>query len=455
MPGINLYYGSKRGYGTGGRGSKWYRSKYAGNYRNLKSNYRIFRNVGQKLAASSQRDAATVVISRITSVPISILTETVMVPNPENPQQQVQVTRLTNGAVAINHWDQLRQSQYFPNYAPMFDQIKINSIRVKITGSQAGSAMTSNVSPAIVCAFDRNGLSVGQSINSSTISTYSSAQLKQWSTGNAFCMYQYIYPSTIMEKGQYLPTESLVESTGADAISKNPCNNLSDPTLPFKPITLLAVDMGGVVFSAAQTFSFTIEFEYNVTFRGMRKPILNTSAYSPLVIDVTDQDVKDGIVIYDEGPYKPVTINLSAITAGTPSTPTVPKFNGVLADFKDPSSYVPFTEFKYTDIAISVIVPAKSTILCFSRWQYPGENFLPVILVTGQENSDSGNLKVSLLSGDFYYIFNDSGEFGYDYYQWLSYDANTPIFALYPHGTDSVNVSLNPDMINLTFPDKI
>ena len=100
-----------------------------------------------------------------------------------------------SAAVAINHWDSLRVSSYFNNYAPMYDQMKLDKIRMKITGNQAGTAQTSNLSPAVVLAFDRNGLSPSQEVSTATISTYSSAQLKQWSTGNAFVMYQTFYPS--------------------------------------------------------------------------------------------------------------------------------------------------------------------------------------------------------------------------------------------------------------------
>ena len=141
----------------------------------------------------------------------------------------VQVTSgNTNGATVISHWNELRQSAFFPNYAPMYDQMKIEKIRVKVTGSRAGSAQTSNVSPAVVLAFDRNGLSPSQQVTSATISTYSSAQLKQWSSGNAFTMWQTIFPSTIMEKGQYIPTESLVNPSD-DSTSENPCTYLSAP----------------------------------------------------------------------------------------------------------------------------------------------------------------------------------------------------------------------------------
>lgn len=193
-------------------------------------------------------------ISRIASFPVTI------------------AINQSNSAIAINHWNQLRLSQFFPNYGPMYDQMKLDKIRVKVTGSQAGTAQTANVSPSVVLAFDRNGLTTDTQVSSAVVSTYSSAQLKQWSSGNAFTMYQTIYPSTIMEKGQYIPTESLQNPTGAANVTSNPCNNYSDPTLPFKPITLLAVDMGSLQLAAANTFSFTLEFEYTVTFRGMRKP---------------------------------------------------------------------------------------------------------------------------------------------------------------------------------------
>lgn len=208
-------------------------------------------------AARQQKDAATVTISRIATVPVVI----------SNGYQ--------SAAVAINHWDSLRLSSYFNNYAPMYDQMKLDKIRMKLTGNQAGTAQTSNLSPAVVLAFDRNGLSPSQEVSTATISTYSSAQLKQWSTGNAFVMYQTFYPSTIMEKGQYIPTDSLLDpSLTANQVSQNPAYNLSDPTLPFKPISMLGVDLG-ISAPSNQTFAFTVEFEYTVTFRGMRKPSLS------------------------------------------------------------------------------------------------------------------------------------------------------------------------------------
>lgn len=223
------------------------------------------RATGNARAARQQRDSATVTISRFASVPVVIPVG-------------------SSGATTIlNHWDNLRLSEFFTHYAAMYDQMRIDKIKLKLTGSQGGSAQTINISPNVVLAFDRNGLDPSQVVDVTNISTYSSAQLKTWSVGNAFSMYQTIYPFTIMEKGQYIPTNSL-RDPGTDATASNPCTNLTFSALPFKPISLLGVSVGFNT-EAANTFSFTGEFEYTVTFRGMRKP---TAAYvAPVDVSFT------------------------------------------------------------------------------------------------------------------------------------------------------------------------
>lgn len=253
--------------------SGWrYRYKYGTrSSRRWKSGSRL-RALGNAKAARQQRDAATVTINKIAQITATI---------PANASAS---------SVIINHWNMLRLSDYFPNYAPMYDQMKLNKIRVKLTGFRAGTAQTANISPAVILAFDRNGLNPGQTVSPALISTYSSAQLKQWSTGNSFSMYQSIYPSTIMEKGQYIPTGSLDDPSDNEEPS-NPCTNESDSTLPFKPISLLSVDLGATVGAAAQTFAFTAEFEYTVTFRGMRKPSLSSS---PVLVPFADTLTSNG-----------------------------------------------------------------------------------------------------------------------------------------------------------------
>lgn len=216
-------------------------------------------------AARQQRDNATVTINRIFGTALTV------------PAQE------GTTAVAISLWDEFRKSQYYNNYAPMFDQVCINKIRVKFTGQNAINAGTA-YSPTMIMAFDRNGLDPSSTSipNADLISTYSSAQIKQWSTGNAFAMYQTIYPTTIAEKGQYVPTTSLMQATGTADTPSNPCNLISYMGLPFKPVVLLATALP-VVPATAVTLQLMCEIEYVVTFRGMRKPSIggNVTAPSP------------------------------------------------------------------------------------------------------------------------------------------------------------------------------
>ena len=214
-----------------------------------------------------------------------------------------------SGGVAVPLWEILRSSQFFPNYQPMFDQVRFDKCRVKVTGSAADTGLTGFSSPTVCMAFDRNGLNATQVnsavpnsqhcnvlLNSSLVSTYSSSQIKQWSAGNSFVMYQTIMPSTILEKGQYIPTGSLVRVTEQNLLStSNPCNILTDPTVPFKPVVLIAVTSPFVNVNDNMSFSFTVEFEFVVTFRGMRKPSLGSELtvgspdnLIPLVENITE-----------------------------------------------------------------------------------------------------------------------------------------------------------------------
>lgn len=419
------------------------------------------RAIGNARAGRQQRDAATVTISRIASVAISIPAAG-STPSTAPPGQGTIPDTYWNVAT-INHWNQLRQSTYFNNYAPMYDQMKIDKIRMKVTGSQAGTSVTANISPAVVLAFDRNGLDESQiatatsyPLSTALISTYSSAQMKQWSTGNAFSMYQTIYPSTIMEKGQYVPTNSL-EAPSTETEGTNPCALLSDATLPFKPVSLLGVSLGGTNVDAVNTFSFTIEYEYTVTFRGMRKPSLSYSDdVSPLSVNVTDSDVTNGRLYFDDGPYNPVSVNLSNITPqpqyiqfqdtitqnGTydqiipqgqavnrvsiiVNVPTTnPTLTGFLEDADKPSTFHPFSDFGYNTTETSISIPVK-TFYCIIEdddLNLDIENYR--ILIDSNRTQDVQTLDVK--PPFYYYITSYTGVVGPDLQNYLAIDANTP-----------------------------
>lgn len=241
------------------------------------------RVIGNSRSARQQRDAATVTISRFTTLSVPVL------------------NGATGGTAFIQHWDSLRNSTYFSNYSGMYDQIKIDKIRVKLNGTNAG-ATTDAISPTVVIAFDRNGLDSSQLAADGTslttgvngIATYSSAQTKQWSNGNSFVMYQTIYPSTIMEKGQYIPTDSLTTTVS----SANPAYAITDSTMPFKPVTLVGVSTNGITTLANATYIFSAEIEYTVTFRGMRKPSLSSSSGDISLIPLNENIASNGTFSY-------------------------------------------------------------------------------------------------------------------------------------------------------------
>nr|WDW25905.1 MAG: putative capsid protein [Canine stool-associated circular virus] len=419
------------------------------------------RAIGNARAGRQQRDAATVTISRIASVAISIPAAG-QTPNTAPPGYGT-IPDVYWNVATINHWNQLRQSTYFNNYAPMYDQMKIDKIRMKVTGSQSGTSITSNISPAVVLAFDRNGLDESQiasgtnyPLTTATVSTYSSAQMKQWSTGNAFTMYQTIYPSTIMEKGQYVPTNSL-EAPSTEVEGTNPCALLSDATLPFKPTSLLGVTLGGTNLDAVQTFSFTIEYEYTVTFRGMRKPSLAYSDdFSPLSVNVTDSDVTNGELYYDDGPYNPVSVNLSnitpqpqyiqfqdtitqngtydqiipqgqavnrvSITVNVPTTKAT--LTGFLQDADKPSTFHPFSDFGYNTTETSISIPIR-TYFCIIEDDFLNqdvENYRIYI----DANKTSNVLSLSVNPPFYYFISSYTEVGGPDLQNYLAIDANTP-----------------------------
>lgn len=283
-----------------------------GTYSSRRSSIRS-RSTGNTRAARAQRDSATVVINRIAPFNVYIYGE-----HYESSGGTV------HGAIAISHWDELRKSQFFPNYSSMYDQMRLDKTRIKITGSQAVAGENPYSSPSIILAFDRNGLNSTQYVklpnaqvpsskpavafpDPNLVSTYSSAQTRQWSSGNSFSMYQTVYPSTIQEKGQYIATGALqapidpstITGNIPDSEFANPCSFWQHQSYPFKPVTLLAVRLPQPVKSQ-NTYIFNIEFEFTVTFRGMRKPGIAASSQSLqndlLLTPFSETIVSNGIV---------------------------------------------------------------------------------------------------------------------------------------------------------------
>lgn len=240
---------------------------------------------GNMRAARQQRDTANVVVNKISSVSFNLEEESEGSP-----------TRTNSAAILL--WPQLKESEYFINYAGMFDQVRINKVRVKVTGQNTSNT---NISPTVLLAFDRNGLDYGatQIPLFNRLSTYSSANVRQWSTGNSFIIYQTIYPTTMGEKSQYIPTSSLLSDKAAGVTpilygnttyASNGVSTLGDPSdimspiaspsIPFKPLAYISALLTNVITATDGTTlhygcSFLVELSFSLTFRGMRKPGLD------------------------------------------------------------------------------------------------------------------------------------------------------------------------------------
>lgn len=256
------------------------------------------RALGNYRAARQQRDASQVNLS----IPLQCTAASTVI----NVQGH---DPFHSGTYAINIWDLLRKSSFYQSYANMYDQVKIDRIRIKITPTEWTFNAGDNAVKAItlISAWDRTGLSQEQlevivddlgddktvgniadnnydglyvKLSGSELSTYSSAITKNLNPGTSISMTRTLYPSTIQEKAQFVNTADLkawygaydankhryvgwtlpeqvvrraqgqaevepLEVLDSFAQSHNPCYLQEDVSIPFKP-TLLLGCLGGV-----------------------------------------------------------------------------------------------------------------------------------------------------------------------------------------------------------------
>lgn len=212
------------------RRSAW-SSRYYGRYgrRNWVYSSRSKRRaIGNQKAANQQKDAATVNLSIQHKCSTSYI------------KKDINGDKFNTGVYALNIWDLLRKSEFYQSYAGMYDQVKIERIKLKLTPTQW--TFTSNgansVQALTICtAWDRTGLSdeqvkliknnvaisgdnmgvIGTSGNTDglytnlneDICTYSSAQTKNLNPGSSCTIVRYLYPSSLIEKSCYVNTADL------------------------------------------------------------------------------------------------------------------------------------------------------------------------------------------------------------------------------------------------------
>ena len=231
--------------------ARWNRSgRYYGRNRNgygyirTRNYYRRSRASGNIRAAKQQADQATFTIN----VPSTIEAANYTTADPLNPNNTVNY-----GVYPLNIFEQLRKSEFYNSYASMYDEFKIDKIKVKLLpteftytvtqGQDSGPSKFRNVT--VYTAWDRTGLSkdqirilathlqkdsskigiVTRSTNQETgvttvtddgdgiycivgnnITTYSSAESRVVNPGTNTQIIRWLNPKTMEEKGQWLST---------------------------------------------------------------------------------------------------------------------------------------------------------------------------------------------------------------------------------------------------------
>ena len=236
--------------------------RYGRRYSSYGRSYRG-RSRGQFAAANGQRDVSRQVLkwSQVQTISAKQISTDGGNGNLVTSQQ---------GYSSFNAWTALANSGFYDLFAQMYDQIKLNAIKVKITLlSAAENIFSSTNNPVFVSAWDRNGITYQTNDLDQPfrfVSSYGSAITRPMTVGANFGMERYLYASTMSEKSQYVPT-SIVEALG------NSANTLDDAdvarSFPFKPALLLAI-FSSASDSANQTLNFNVEWQFDVTFRGTR-----------------------------------------------------------------------------------------------------------------------------------------------------------------------------------------
>lgn len=206
---------------------------------------------------------------------------TMVIKYSQTVEVQTDVPNTQSAGVYRNIYAVLQNSPMFSSFLNMYDQFKIDGAQVKVLQTNSNNTYQNINNPlTIVTAWDRSGLSAAydssdgtitavQSLTYDNIAQYSSAVEKQALFGTTYKTTRVLYPTTILEKGQWVSAGALSQnSNNYDSVT----NAVETGTYKFKPIFLLALKTNTVVATIKTTIAtFTFDYAITVTFRGLRK----------------------------------------------------------------------------------------------------------------------------------------------------------------------------------------
>lgn len=301
-------------------------------------------------------------------------------------------------------WQALRDSQFYANYAPMYDQVKLVGVRAKINGAIQGTNINSYLTPTVATAWDRNGTSATPTIEQ--IYTYSSLITKAWSLGNSFITSRSIYPSTMAEKSQYVATQS-INNDNTDL--NNPCSYQQVQAIPFKPTLIVAISLPTKGLDIAQAFVWNIEFDITVKFRGLRKGLQPTAP------------IPAGTISF------PVSLDGLSISTGDAA----------------PAGYFSFSNFQNPTSSSSISVPGNSLY----AFLIPGRNFVTII-----HNGTGGPYSFNSGSTATKYLKLADGGGNFNVFFHTQTDNTLPGITINPNSSESVLTSFLAAPTNGNYP---
>lgn len=218
------------------------------------------RAFGNFASAMQQRDATNIVVNAQEEV-------TLIVPK---DAQEATVVRNINSLMTT--------APMFMNYATMYDQYKLNAVRVGIEMTYIGNDLLNSATfPSICTAWDRNGIKprvvqVGEQNTPGfvlpiydTVSSYSSANEKTLYYGSRWGVVRQLDASSMMEKSVYVGTVNTKDILSNDNLYS-----------AWNPILLMSLKCPRTV-SVNSSVIFQLHYQFDITLRGLRKVVINNA----------------------------------------------------------------------------------------------------------------------------------------------------------------------------------
>lgn len=156
------------------------------------------------------------------------------------------------GVAKVGFLDILTRNPQYTAWASMFDQFKLNSVRVNGFPTFQVSATSGRLT--MVYAWDRTGQQSGEPLSFGYIASFGSASQRTLSANNTGYFSTYLSATNIIEKGTYQATLSPQAFVQSQA---------------FLPLLYVAIS-SPVKVESPQTYNFTLEIAMDITFRGVR-----------------------------------------------------------------------------------------------------------------------------------------------------------------------------------------